>query len=312
MILQPQQYFAICRQIPDPADLTVYYIQAEIREASTDTLLETVNLDSKGNGRWRKNWQVPADPSSQGRYITITTRVYDDAAYSVLDQNYGTEEREYLIQRINRHPVGGGGEIMTPKQFRTLLKEELSAMEKSEGNGESLESVDFSPILSTLGTAHKPITEGLKALQAREFPKVDLTPLHSAIAALEAKFEARMTEEDGREEPDYKQEMANIVTSLRDFEDTLSSREQKYFDSVDRMEGLASRMERDYKQWSEDLTTKLQSIVETIARKDGREANVAKTLTTLLASMGPEEQNEPDKSEKQKQDAYRSRASALA
>lgn len=285
MILQPQQYFAICRQIADPSDSTVYYIQAIIRDASTDTLLDTVNLDSKGTGRWRKNWQVPTDPSNQGRYITITTRVYDDAGYTTLNGNYGAEEREYLIQRINNRYSGGGGGDITSKDIRKLFQEELAKLPEPPARQE----VDLKPVLAAL-----------QSLQERDTSETDLSPVLVRIEALLSK----MSDLEAKPEldiPDYRQELSDISSSIKEYRSAWEEKAQEIVDTA------MAKMEEDYEAWQADLTEKIATVLDIIMQKDGREDKVAKAITSLMEKGLPE--NEPEENTQSKM--YRSRAGAL-
>lgn len=109
MQLTPSQTFTIVRQIDNVNDATLYYIRAVVRNANTDAVLATINLASKGSQRYTAQYQIPADTSGQGTYISIITYVYDDSAYSVPDQNYATEEHTYLVIQPPLSTFGNGG-----------------------------------------------------------------------------------------------------------------------------------------------------------------------------------------------------------
>ena len=109
MELKPSSAFTIIRQIDNINDTNTYYIQAVIRNLNTDAVLATVKLNSKGNQRYTAPWQVIADTSGLGTYISITTYVYDDSGYSVPDQNYATEEHTYLVIQPPVSTYGNGG-----------------------------------------------------------------------------------------------------------------------------------------------------------------------------------------------------------
>ncbi len=82
LVLQPQKSFTVVRQIANHLDSATYYVRAVIRNAYTDELIETLDLTSRGSQRFSKNWQVPADPSGEGFYISIVTSVYTDSGYT--------------------------------------------------------------------------------------------------------------------------------------------------------------------------------------------------------------------------------------
>jgi hypothetical protein len=96
--LQPREQFTVVRQIEDHTDSTTYYVQAVIRNARTDALIATINLDDNGDRRFSKAWLVPADVSGRGFWISILTSVYTDSGYTTKSSNYGDKMDTYLIQ----------------------------------------------------------------------------------------------------------------------------------------------------------------------------------------------------------------------
>lgn len=127
MTLQPQKDFVITRQIANHLDTDTLYVQAVIRDAVTDTILETVNLDDKGSQRFTKSWHTVADPSGQGRNISIVTSVYTDSNYTTKSPNYGDEENTHLIQErvLGSLKSGGGLDMATT---RRIFAEELAKL----------------------------------------------------------------------------------------------------------------------------------------------------------------------------------------
>ena len=79
LTLQPQASFTLVRQIANHTDSSTYYVRAVIRNAYTDELISTLDLTDRGSQRFSKNWQVPADPSGEGFYLSIVTSVYTDS-----------------------------------------------------------------------------------------------------------------------------------------------------------------------------------------------------------------------------------------
>src|SRR3990167_6396837 len=95
--LSPGEYFAIVRQLADPNDTGTYYVRAFVRNARTDTLLDTVNLTDRTGQRFSVEWQVPSS-TSDALYIAVTTRVYTDSAYTTLSTDYSQEMEVYLVE----------------------------------------------------------------------------------------------------------------------------------------------------------------------------------------------------------------------
>jgi hypothetical protein len=108
MNLTPNQQYNITRQLDNVTDTNKYYVQAVVRNNAGKTLA-TINLTDNGNQRFSAPYQVPADTSGMGMYISITTYVFDDPNYSIPDGNYATEDNEYLVIQPPLSTFGNGG-----------------------------------------------------------------------------------------------------------------------------------------------------------------------------------------------------------
>ncbi len=127
--LEPRENYTIVRKLDDPNDSDTYYVRAFIRNSKTDALLDTVDLTDKGEGRFTGNWQVVADTVGLGIYIDITTRVYTDSGYTVINEKYADRQDQYLVlARYN--PVfgngSGGGRDIDYKKVRKIVQEEIA------------------------------------------------------------------------------------------------------------------------------------------------------------------------------------------
>lgn len=138
LTLQPGNSFTITRQIGNHTDPGTNFVQAVIRNAYTDTIIATVQLTDKGSQRFKNDWQVPADSSGQGFYISIVTSVYDSSAYSTKNPNYGDEENTYLVQDRVLRGLGGSGGIDSAT-LRRIVREELDKLDIPE-------AIDYSRI----------------------------------------------------------------------------------------------------------------------------------------------------------------------
>lgn len=219
MILQPQNYFTVVRQIEDHTDVATYYVRAVIRNAFTDEIIDTLDLDDKGGQRFKKDWRVPADKSGQGFYISIVTSVYEDSGYTTKSGNYGDNESTYLVQERVRPRHAGGG--VDAREIRAIVKEELGKLPKPHkpqevklpvypvqvdytGDLEVIQrgiaqiltnvsalpskNVDLSPILEKLGEVSE------IASKTPETPKIDLSGVLKAIDQVSEKLD---TEQKG-------------------------------------------------------------------------------------------------------------------
>jgi len=201
MTLNPQEEFVISRQLNDPADVGTNYVRAYIRNAKTDALITTLNLDDKGSQRFTKTWQVAPDPTGLGLYITVTTQVFTDSGYTTPSTVYGVEQHEHLVQdRLNpflRNAVSGPD--VDYKRIKKLLDEAIAAIPKaekpqpvdliplSEGFQAVIQEirdikfpeskhVDLGPVITKLGTLERAIT-------SIKIPKTDLTATNKLIEA---------------------------------------------------------------------------------------------------------------------------------
>lgn len=205
MQLKPYETFVIVRQLFDPYDAGTYYVQAKVRNAATDKLLATINLDDTGNQRFRKAYKVPADPTGEGFYIDIETIVYTDSGYTTVSENYGRENLEHLVQERQTPPFGaGGGPDIDYKRigeiFRGVAKEaipkprarkskavDLAPMEKRllsalEAVGATVKELDIPNYKNELKGVTDAIVEAKTAIIERvdsqpKFEKTDLDPI---------------------------------------------------------------------------------------------------------------------------------------
>src|SRR6185369_1823353 len=110
MQLEPQQFYTLARGLEDHTDSGTYYVQAVVRNARTDALIDTVNLTDNGNRRFTKPWLAPADPTGLGLDILITYTVYTDSGYTTKAENYGEKFDEHtVLRRMNPNLHSGGG-----------------------------------------------------------------------------------------------------------------------------------------------------------------------------------------------------------
>ena len=199
MILRPQRYFTIVRQIANHLDTDTYYVQAIVRDARTDEVLATLNLDDKGGQRFTKTWLVCADPSGLGRDISIVTSVYTDTGYTTKSENYGDEENTHLVE--DNQPLGrgganiGGNTGVDARTVKRIVEESLNAHhekmmadkkeepEAEKEEPEAPEQIDFSEVLRAI--------KGLETkLKPKEVKPTDLTPITKGLGEL-----AQMIEE---------------------------------------------------------------------------------------------------------------------
>jgi len=185
LVLHPQNSFTVVRQIANHTDAATYYVRAVIRNAYTDAIIETLDLTSRGSQRFSKNWQVSADSSGQGFYVSIVTSVYTDSGYTTKSENYGDEETTYLVQdRLLASMRGGGG--IDAYTVRRIIREELDKEPKPE-------AFDYEriPKPQEMKDRTDEILEAVKRVEAKEPEKVDLAPVLSAVGEVKAAVEEK-------------------------------------------------------------------------------------------------------------------------
>lgn len=189
-ILQPQVSFPIVRQIANHLDGNTYYVQAVIRDADGN-VLETVNLDSQGDQRYQKRWRVVADPSGQGRYISIVTSVYTDSGYTTKSSNYGDEETTYLIFDRVMPAMRGGGSGLDSGTVRRIIQEELKNIVEDLPKPQEIEIPEqkeydekFNEVLASVGF----LADLVEKLPKKE---VDLSPIKDGLGMLATKIDEK-------------------------------------------------------------------------------------------------------------------------
>lgn len=202
MQLRPTEQFTIARQLADPQDSDTNFVRATVRNAKTDVLLSTVNLSNKTGQRFSGVYEVPADVSGEGFYITITTLVYTDAGYTTINPNYSAEMNTYLVQErpSKLQGGGGGGDDIDYKKVRKIVEEVIAKYEQDKAKSAeavvtelnkvltvlaqinakdlnvNVEAPNLDPIFSEIKGVHKAITA-----QADKFEPTDTTALENAI-----------------------------------------------------------------------------------------------------------------------------------
>lgn len=231
-IIQPREYFPISRIIPDPADVNTYYVRAVIRNARTGVSIATVNLALQGSNIYSNTWQAVADSSGKGTYITITTTVYTDAAYTTKSDVYGEDSDTFLIyDRFNAvQQLGnqisaqlehiGGGDVDYKKIKKIIdasLKDSTAAITQKLDDMESedeAEELDFTPILSKLNDAIELIKATKKVTEDQEIPDAfDYDKFADVLALLAENLSAKI---DEIPEPPEKVDLTPVLDKLNE------------------------------------------------------------------------------------------------
>lgn len=177
--LNPREAFTIFRGISKTNDSNTYYVQAVIKDARTNTTIDTVNLTDLGNRQFSKEWTVPADPSGQGFWIVIITTVYTDSGYTTKSTVYGEQFDNYLVfDRKNPWLGGGGGNGGGDVDYKKIGKMIDEAISKIKiPSPQPQKDIDLSELIAYLSLI-KSSVENIKIPEQKE---TDLSPILSEI-----------------------------------------------------------------------------------------------------------------------------------
>ena len=235
MQLRPGEEFAVVRQLEDPFDLGTYYVQAKIRDAKTDELISTLNLDDSGNQRHTALWTVVFDASGLGRYIDIETMVYTNAGRTTVSEVHRRENQVYLIEERNQN-MGGGGSDIDYKKISQIVNDAT----KNDGNKDADESTQKNAdeikkgitegqaeVLRIVGEGFDSVKEAIANIEKPEKLTSVLESIESAkdavVSAIEAKDVTEVTDLtpvleklDGMTLKAFQDEAQNLIAQVRE------------------------------------------------------------------------------------------------
>jgi hypothetical protein len=205
MQLHPREQFTLTRQLNDPAIVTTFYVRAVIRNAKTDTVIDTVNLTDKTGQRFTKQWLVPADPSGQGFWISIVTSVYTDSGYTTKSTDYGDEACSYLVQeRYVFNPNYPVGPDIDYKKIKKMIDEAIKKIEIPEQQVqvvtkevvkevkvpevrvvETQQKPDFTEVLREIRAVGKKVDDK-EVTEVPEMKETDLSPVIDRVNKMES------------------------------------------------------------------------------------------------------------------------------
>jgi hypothetical protein len=120
--LQAGELFPISKVLADPNDSGTYYVQAVIRNVTSNAPLATVNLVDQGGQTFLKNYTVP-----NVRFIGIKVIVYTDSAYTTPSLNYAVDDRLYYVGfRLTASMFGAanaGGDYTDYEKIKKMMQE---------------------------------------------------------------------------------------------------------------------------------------------------------------------------------------------
>lgn len=185
--LTPKERFPIARQLDNASDPSTYYLRATIKDAD-GTTIDTVDLTHIANHYYSKTWEVSADPGQEGRFITITVKVYDDAGYSTLSGVYAATSETYLIQKrlVYNLVGGGGGADISYKKIEDIVNKGVGKIKIPD------KKIDLSPIEENINRLHEhvgkvegKIDEVKSQVASIEIPKPEPVDLSDVIGGIQ-------------------------------------------------------------------------------------------------------------------------------
>lgn len=275
--LTPNEKFLIHRNLVDPNDTNTYYIRAVIRDAD-DAIIETINLVDRGGQRFSKKWEVAAYTTGQGRYISITTRVYTDSGYTTLDTLNGQESETYLIQeRVNaRLSFGGAGDAVSYKKIREILREEIVGVLKE--NFAVLENS-----IEANKSVYQSLSGGLKFLASGN------DQLEKLVSDVEKIVKKIPTEQVDLKEISSPLEI--LEKEVRNFKNSLSKTQNDLMAGIDNhSQASMSKIEKMMDSIMSDLDSKNEILADTSKKgideiREMVRQEVVKTLSKLPTSQ---------------------------
>lgn len=255
--IRPGEQFPIVWQVADPADVTIYYPQAVIRNSRTGATLQTVSLSSAGGGRYAANYQVPQDSSGLGLYIDIEITVYTDSGHTTASGSYSKENRVYKALNTAFGTGAGGGGV------------DYAAIERIV---ERLLNKAIENLPAPVARPHIYLTEVLDAIKSLPAP-ASLEGL--ATAEHVQSVHGKVAETHGA----LTQSLKDFTASIESFKDFLTA----LADHVGSVSGEFRGSQGSFHEKMDQLMTDLRRTLDTYEKKvDG---NVAKRIEDLLGNV---------------------------
>lgn len=261
MFLIPGTSHAITWSKQNLLDDTTYYVRAVVRDVRTETVLDTIDLDSLGGGRYSAFWNVAQDPTGQGREIEIERTIYEDSGYTQVSGIYGRWlERYTILALLNFGGTGGRGTSVTfdykyiinelDRRQEARINQLLAALPKQE-------KFDLSQVMVEFGDVKKSLKERLQ----------DLLNIETKAKALQKTEERIIEATNGLRSTISKtsQAIEEIKTSIIDrFESAVSELIERMLASVDaREQGLTSKTDAEFTH----IVSQFKKIMDSEAEK---------------------------------------------
>ena len=167
-------------------------MQAVVKDALTQTTLDTVNLADNGGQNFSKSYIAPHDISQTGtgRWIIVIYTCYTDSGYTTKNPRYGTLTEKYLVKTlVDPLMMGGGGGTVDAVMLKKIMNEIMDERKPEDPLpmfGAEKPQMDYAPMISELKNAIQSVSEKVDNIKfpdipKMEIPRTDLAPLGSAF-----------------------------------------------------------------------------------------------------------------------------------
>jgi hypothetical protein len=280
MQLNPREIYTIARGLEDHTISTVFYVRAVIRNARTQEIIDTVNLENQGdNHRYSEDWQVPPDISGHGFWILIAISVYTDALYTTKSSQYADKYEEHLVQQRpdTNLGMGGGGVDVDYKKIQKMIDSAIAKVPKPEKV--TIPKVDLEPVLSSL----EKISDLVSSIRIPEPIPVDFSAVLKRIdLAIEAANDKNMTEAQIAPLHDLHQRFSDLLES-NSSDSVRQQLEEVVRKTVDALQKIQSYFTSDIEEVKGDLKDVKQLLGNSVGyiMKEKEKAEPKKSVNPL-------------------------------
>lgn len=231
MQIVPGQRVQLTYLVPNPADNTVYFPQAVVKNTQTGAIIATVNLtqDASQHIRYTGSFISPADSIGLGYFMDSVCIPYTDSGHTTPSALYGAALTEFFAYQLPSTFSGGGGSdvIFDYKKIEQMLDGKFGSIKFPESQKFEMpefpeipeyKETDLAPVMDMIRTLSEEMKEVRSSINNLPEPeKVDITPLMNNVAALR---------EHMREQ--FSEHKASTDERLAKFEDSMGERHKKH------------------------------------------------------------------------------------
>lgn len=199
MQIVPGQRVQLTYLVPNPADDTVYFPQAVVKNTQTGAILATVNLtqDATQHIRYTGSFVSPNDSIGLGYFMDSVCIPYTDSGHTTPSGLYGAALTEFFAYQLPSTFSGAGGSeiIFDYKKVADMFDEKFGAIQfPTQQNIEIPEfpeipeykETDLTPVFTLIRELAEQITNVKNSIASLPEPeKIDLMPVLSRMKDLQ-------------------------------------------------------------------------------------------------------------------------------